>query len=80
MAKKEKKQLHAKRIQASPANSSKWVFPLILVIFSEVMISRENPKRLLDALRMWGDFFSIIYNFLQYKTHFFYYQIFKKNY
>ncbi len=52
IARNEKKQLHAKRIQASPANSSKYVLWLILAIFNEVIIINENPKRLLDAFRI----------------------------
>ncbi|WP_168802040.1 MULTISPECIES: hypothetical protein [Chryseobacterium] len=52
MAKKEKKQLNAKNRHAIPANSSKYVLWLIFDIFKEVIITRENPKRLLDALRI----------------------------
>jgi hypothetical protein len=44
------------------------------------MIINENPKRLLDAFRIWGDFFSIFTNFFKIKHIFFYYQIFKKDY
>ncbi len=59
----EKKQLKAKSIQDIPANSSRCVLLLIFVIFSEVIITSENPKRLLAALRIWVDFFSITYKF-----------------
>jgi hypothetical protein len=52
IARKEKKQLQAKRIQAKPANSSKYVLWLILEIFNEVIMINENPKRLLDAFRI----------------------------
>ncbi len=55
----EKKQLKAKNMQDIPANSSRCVLLLIFVIFSEVIITSENPKRLLAALRIWVDFFSI---------------------
>jgi hypothetical protein len=48
----EKKQLQENNRHAIPANSSRCVFPLILVILREVMIIREKPKRLLDAFRM----------------------------
>jgi hypothetical protein len=52
IAKNEKKQLQAKRRHARPENSSRWVWLLIFVILSEVMIIREKPKRLLDAFRI----------------------------
>jgi hypothetical protein len=50
--KKEKKQLKAKNKHAIPANSSKCVLWLILEIFNEVIITKENPRRLLEALRI----------------------------
>lgn len=80
MARNEKKQLQAKRIDATPANSSKCVLPLILVIFNEVIIIKENPKRLLDAFNICGDFFSIYTNLFKIKHNFPHYQIFKKDY
>ncbi|WP_294229479.1 hypothetical protein [Chryseobacterium endophyticum] len=64
MARKEKKQLNAKNVHANPANSSKCVLRLILEIFNEVIITSENPRRLLEALRIWVDFFSITYKFI----------------
>ncbi|GEN75369.1 hypothetical protein CHA01nite_11090 [Chryseobacterium hagamense] len=64
IARNEKKQLKAKNMHAIPANSSKCVLRLILEIFNEVIITSENPRRLLEALRIWVDFFSIAYKFI----------------
>ncbi|GEM_PF-2601357 len=57
---KEKKQLAAKHILAIPALSSIYVPCVVFVMCSEVMIIRQNPNKLLDALRICEDLFSMM--------------------
>jgi hypothetical protein len=74
---KEKKQLNAKRIQATPANSSKYVLWLILAIFNDVIINKKTPKDCSMHSGYEVTFFPSLQIF-QNKAQFFYYQIFKK--